>query len=181
MFEEDRVNHAQINVHATSTTSSGSRAYFNFRQEVSVAAIWWCNASVRFFVGALRLCKRLLRERKGRKERERDTYTPSVSLLPPLSLSLSVCAKSGIVDRVENVPWQRSARARGHPQKVLGWKLAPFNVPPPRFSERCQPTPSVSRAPHRNPPLISFASNPPTVCPNSKPAQIRPTLSRCSN
>lgn len=92
MFEEDRVNHAQINVHATSTTSSGSRAYFNFRQEVSVAAIWWCNASVRFFVGALRLCKRLLRERKGRKERERDTYTPSVSLLPPpLSLSLCVC------------------------------------------------------------------------------------------
>lgn len=36
-----------------------------------------------------------------------------------------MCVKSGIVDRVENVPWQRSARARGHPQKVLAESWPP--------------------------------------------------------
>ena len=123
-------------------------AYFNFRQEA------WSSVA---YGGATRPAVFSLARYAYAND---HTYTYIHT-----HVCVCVCAtKSGIVDRVENVPWQRSARVRG--QKVLGWKLAPFDVPPPRSSERCQPTPSVSRAPHRNPPLISFASNPPTVCPN---------------
>lgn len=79
-----------------------------------------------------------------------------------------VCAtKSRIVDRVENVPWQPIDAREGASAESGGLKAGPPSPSRHPFSsERCQPTPSVSRAPHRNPPLISFASNPPTVCPN---------------
>ena len=132
-----RVNRAQVNTYTYNISSSYS-AYFNFRQEVSIAAIWRCNASGRFFIGALRLCKR-----------------PSTRVRVCVRACVCVCVcvcmcatKSGIVDRVENVPWQRSARVRGHPQKVLGWKLAPLRRPATPF-QRTLPTNTLclARAP----------------------------------
>lgn len=55
------IRRAQVNTYTYNVSYSYSACISMLRQEAwsSVAAIWPCNASGRFFIGALRLCKRL--------------------------------------------------------------------------------------------------------------------------